>query len=233
MTYCIPGVFRGVAGVGTQPERSQQKDMDSVPSPLSCWPCYYVVIWATDCIFILCNNTDSFSRIRISRLVNHIYRVVKIISNPCIHQEVPNYHYPEEVDDGVVGVVGVVGDAGFLDYPTAPGEDPAGTGPASRYRTGFHHIVEEEDHRSFVVGRILGSGSDRIHLGTVEEEGLGTSCIAAEEGRCKSCTPGEGVGSVAGERCSPDLRIGRWGPFLATRWVLLIQILVARASRQL
>jgi hypothetical protein len=202
--------------------------MESVPCLLSCWPCCYIVIWATDCIFILCNNTDSFSRIRISRLVNHIYRVVKIISNPCIHQEVPNYHYPEEVDDGVVG------DAGFhLGCPTAPGEDPAGTGPANRCRTGFRRTVEEGEHRSFVVGRILGSGSDRNHLGTVEEAGLGTSCIAAEEGRCKSCTPGEEVGSVAGERCSPDLRIGRWGPFLATRWVLLIQILVARASRQL
>jgi hypothetical protein len=158
------------------------------------------VIWATDCIFILSNNTDSFSRI--SRLVN-IHRVIKIISNPCIHQEVPNFHYPEEVDGGAVG------DAGFLDYPIAPGEDPAGTGPANRYRTGFRRTVEEGDHRSSVADRILGSGSDRSHLGIVEEEGLGRSCIAAEEGRCRSCIPGEGAGSVAGERCSPDLRIGR------------------------
>jgi hypothetical protein len=177
--------------------------MESVPCLLSCWPCCYVVIWATDCIFILSNNTEFFSRTRIPLLINHIYRVVKIISNPCIHQEVPNYHYPEEVDDGVVG------DAGFLDYPTAPGEDPAGTGPANHYRTEVHRIVEEVDHRSFVVGRILGSGSDRSHPGIVEEEGLGRSCIAAEEGRCRSCIPGEGAGSVAGERCSPDLRIGR------------------------
>jgi hypothetical protein len=181
------------------------------------------VIWATDCIFISSNNTEFFSRIRLSRLVNHIYRVVKIISNPCIHQEVPNFHYPEGVDGGVVG------DAGFLDYPIAPGEDPADTVPASRYRTGFHRTVEEEGHRSFAVGRNLGSGSDRIHLGTVEEEGLGRSCIAAEEGRCKSCTPGEGVGSAVEERYNPDLRIGRWGPCLARRWVLLIQTLVATA----
>jgi hypothetical protein len=99
--------------------------------------------------------------------------------------------------------------------------------------TGFHHTVEEEDHRSFVVGRTLGSGSDRNHLGTVEEEGLGRSCIAAEEGRCRSCTPGEGVGSAAEERYNPDLRIGRWGPCLARRSVLLIQILVATAMSQL
>lgn len=184
------------------------------------------MIWATDCIFILSNSTDSFSRIRISRLVN-IHRVIKIISNPCIHQEVPNYHYPEEVDGGVVG------DAGFLDYPIGLGADPVDTVPANRYRTGFHHTVEEEDHRSSVVGRILGSGSDRNHLGIVEEEGLGTSCIAAEEGRCKSCIPGEGAGSVAGERCNPDLRIGRWDPSLAKRWVLLIRILVATATNQL
>jgi hypothetical protein len=185
------------------------------------------VIWATDCIFISSNNTDSFSRIRISRHVNHVYQVVKIIPNPCIHQEAPSFHYPEGVDGGVVG------DAGFLDYPIGLGADPVDTVPANRCHTGFRRTVEEEDHRSFVVGRILDSGSDCNHLGTVEEAGLGTSCIAAEEGRCKSCTPGEEVGSVAGERCSPDLRIGRWGPFLATRWVLLIQILVARASRQL
>jgi hypothetical protein len=185
------------------------------------------VIWATDRIFISSNNTEFFSRTRIPHLINHVYQVVKIISNPCIHQEVPNFHYPEGVDGDVVG------DAGFLDYPIAPGEDPAGTVPANRYRTGFHHTVEEEDHRSFVVGRTLGSGSDRNHLGTVEEEGLGRSCIAAEEGRCRSCTPGEGVGSAAEERYNPGLRIGRWGPCLARRSVLLIQILVATAMSQL
>jgi hypothetical protein len=177
----------------------------------------------TDCIFILSNNADSFSRRRIFRLVNHVHQVVNIISNPCIHQEVPNYHYPEEVDDGVVG------DAGFLDYPIGLGADPVDTVPANRCRTGFHRTVEEGGHRSSVVGRILGSGSDRIHLGTVEEEGLGRSCIAVEEGRCRCCIPGEGPDSVAGERCNPDLRIDRWGPCLARRSVLPIRILVATA----
>ena len=201
--------------------------MESVPSLLSCWPCCprcYVVRWATDCIFISSNNTDSLSRIRISRLVNHIYRLVKIISNPCIHQEVPNFHYPEGVGGGAVD------DAGFLDYPIGLGADPVDTVPGSRCCTGFHRTVEEVDHRSFVVGRILDSGSDRIHLGTAEEEGLGRNCIAAEEEHYTSCTPAVGADSVAEERCNPDLRMGRWGPFLATRSVLPIRSLAATAG---
>ena len=62
------------------------------------------------------------------------------------------------------------------------------------------------------------------------------SCIAAEEGRCRSCIPVEGVGSVAEEPNvadpGPDLHTDRLGPCLAKRLVLLIRILVAMADAQ-
>lgn len=63
------------------------------------------------------------------------------------------------------------------------------------------------------------------------------SYTAAEEGRCRSCIPGEGVGSVAEEPNvvdpDPDLHTGRLDPCLAKRLVLLIRILVAMAGHQL
>ena len=123
-----------------------------------------------------------------------------------------------------------------LDCSTALGADPADTVLAHRYRTEVHHIVEEGGHRSS-AGHNLDSDSGHIHLDTAGVEGLGMSCIAAEEGRCRSCTPVEGVGSVVEEPnvADPDpvLHTGRLGPCLAKRWVLLIRILVAMADGQL
>ena len=186
--------------------------------------------WMTDCIFFLSNNPNFCSRIRSCGPTNPSNRVFRVVLNPCIHQEVPNYHYLEEADDDVV-----VADI-HLDCSTALGADPADTVPARRYRTEIRRIVEEEGHRSS-ADHSLDSDSGHIHLDTAGVEGLDMSYTAAEEGRCRSCIPVEGVGSAAEEPHvadpDPDLHTDRLGPCLAKRLAPLIQILVARADGQL